>query len=317
MRPARHRRAAATGWSAVLLATCATVLAGAEPPGAEPPGAAHPGPRAPEGCYDVRVGLWLAVTDEPVDEPRLPPERASDSTAYVLPPRMRLTDRPLRMPTAEGWLSAAAPEGALPTGHRYQGWRPSPEGGILLWFAAARSGVRARLDETEAGFEGLLRTFDAHEGAQLYQRNLALVRVDCASAPPVTSAALRPLPRAVRLASGVLFVLGDTAPDGLEAGPRPSGAIGVRGRTVGLFAGSDSIAYRVGANDGHVGVVQLIFPAPATGDTLIARITREFGPPDENTAVPGAWWHSRVTEVSVISESGGGFRVLLQDPRSW
>jgi hypothetical protein len=312
VRSVRESRLPATGVWPVLVLSCAAALAAATPAIDVRP----PAP-APEGCYDVRVGLWLAVTDQPVDAPRLPPERSSDSTAYVLPPRVRLTNRPLKPPVGVGWLSAAAPEGALPTGHRYQAWHPSPEGGILLWFAAARSGVRARLDQTESGFEGRLRTFDVDERAQLYERDVWLARVDCASAPPTTADALRPLPRAVRLAGGATLLLGAPAPDGLEVTPRPSGATGVTGRTVGLFAGSDSIAYRIGANDGTVGVVQLIFPGPATGDTLIARITREFGPPDQDTAVPGAWWHNRITEVSVITSHDGGYRVLLQDPRSW
>ncbi len=292
------------GLGAAFFLSCGAVLASPEPPG-------------PEGCYDVHVGLWRAVTDEPADRPRLPPERASDSTAYVLPPRVQLTDRPLRPPAGEGWLSAAAPEGALPTGHRHQGWRPSPEGGILLWFAAARSGVRARLDEARSGFAGRLRTFDVDDRAQLYERDVTLSRVDCASPPPATPDALRPLPRTVRLQGGGTLLLGAPAPEGIVTAARPSGAAGVTGRTVGLFAGSDSVAYRIGANDGRIGVVQLIFPGPATGDALIERITRAFGPPDDNTAVPGAWWHNRVTEVSVITSQGGGYRVLLQDPRSW
>ena len=89
------------------------------------------------------------------------------------------------------------------------------------------------------------------------------------------------------------------------------------GRTTGLFAGSDSVAYRVDPRDGHVGIIQVIFNAPAVADALIGRITRQYGPPDLNTPVPGGWWHSRITELSVIPNPRGGFRVLLQDPRVW
>ncbi len=302
------------GFPATALATaCAAVLLSAAASAGSAPSSRPPGP---EGCYDVQVGLWRALTDRTVSVPRLPPDQTRDSTAYVLPPRVLLSTRPVDLPGGE-WRSAAAPEGALPTGHRAQAWRASAEGGLLLWFAAAGSGLQGSLVGADSGFRGLLRTFDATEGAQLYERDLSLTLVDCASAPPASSDALRRLPRAVDLAGGARLRLGETPPDGLDAGTRPSGAVGVRARTVGLFAGSDSIAYRVGANDGRVGVVQVIFPAPAIGDTLIERITREFGPPDPNTAVPGAWWHNRVTEVSVITSPDGGYRLLLQDPRSW
>jgi len=271
----------------------------------------------PEGCYDVLVGLWLAVTDRPVTEPRLPPDRARDSTAFVLPPRLQLSTRPLGIPDVEGWMSASAPQGALPTGHRYQAWRPVPDDGLLLWFATPRSGLQAHLAADGTGFKGQARTFDLAQGAQRYERDVTLRRVDCASTPPVAADELSPLPRDVQLDGGSSLALGGTPPPGMRSSARPSGAVGIVARSVGLFAGSDSVAYRIGANDGRIGAVQLIFPSPATADPLIERITARFGPPDPNTAVPGAWWHNRVTEVSVITDAEGGFRVLLQDPRSW
>jgi hypothetical protein len=312
-------RPAAKGRTTALLFAAAIATVAAAPHGTDvrsPTGRA--GDRGePEGCYDVRVGLWRAVTDRPVEKPRLPPERTADSTAYVLPPRIRLAPSTVRLPAGDGWSRAAAPEGGLPTGHRQQAWRIAPDGRLRLRFAAARSGLEGRLEATASGFEGRLRTFEAEDGAQLYERDVALARVDCASAPPVGADALRPLPRAVELRGGAALRLGGTAPQGLEEAERPSGAVGVAARTVGLFSGSDSVAYRIGANDGRIGVVQLIFPRPASADTLIARITRAFGPPDPNTAIPGAWWHNRITEVSVITSTAGGYRVLLQDPRSW
>jgi len=274
-------------------------------------------PPDPSGCYDVAVGLWLAVVDQPVTHPRLPPGRGRDSTTWLLPPRVELSRRPVIHPSADGWLDASAPEGALPTGHRYQGWRPGAEGGILLWFSSGSSGIRGELDARGSGYAGRVRTFEADAEAQAYQREVALARVDCASPPPVSVDALRPLPRGVDLADGGGLTLGAPPPDGLDTAERPSGAVGVVARSAGIFAGSDSVAYRVGRNDGRVGVIQLIFPAPARADGLIQRVTQAFGPPDPATSVPGGWWHNRITELSVIPSPEGGYRVLLQDPRSW
>ncbi len=295
------------GWASfVLFAVAAPTMPGARPARADP-----------TGCYDVAVGLWRAVADEPVTHPRLPPGRGRDSTTWLLPPRVELSRRPVVHPSVDGWLDASAPRGALPTGHRYQGWRPAAAGGILLWFSSGSAGVRGDLVARGSGFAGRVRTFEADAGAQAYEREVTLAHVDCASPPPVSSDALRRLPRTVALAGGHALTLGAPAPEGLAAVPRPSGAVGVPDRSVGLFAGSDSVAYRVGRNDGRVGVVQLIFPAPADADALIERITRAFGPPDPATSVPGGWWHSRITELSVIPSPGGGYRLLLQDPRSW
>jgi len=229
---------------------------------------------------------------------------------------VELSRRPVIHPSVDGWLDASAPEGALPTGHRYQGWRPA-DGGILLWFSSGSSGVRGELDARGTGFAGRVRTFEAAPGAQTYEREVTLTRVDCASAPPASGDSLRRLPRTVELSSGQGLTLGAPPPEGLVTEERPSGAVGAVARSTGLFAGSDSVAYRVGRNDGRVGVIQLIFPAPARADALIERITQAFGPPDPATSVPGGWWHSRITELSVIPSPEGGYRLLLQDPRSW
>lgn len=216
------------------------------------------------------------------------------------------------------WLEGAAPPGALPTGQLHQEWRRREAGGVELWFSTGRVGVRALLDARGAALAGTVRTLDRVEGAQLYERDVTLARADCASPPPVSVDALRPLPRAVELEGAASrLALGGLPPSGLATSGRPSGAVGVMARSTGLFAGSDSIAYRVGSNDGRIGVIQLIFPAPATPDALIDRIAGAYGPPDPNTGVPGGWWHSRITELSVIPDPAGGFRILLQDPRSW
>jgi hypothetical protein len=163
----------------------------------------------------------------------------------------------------------------------------------------------------------MARTFHDMAGTQTYDRSVTLRPVDCATPPPASDKGLRTLPRTVELEGGARLALGGARPAGLRTTPRPSGALGVTNRSTGLFAGSDSVAFRIGRNDGNVGVIQLIFPAPASGDSLIARITRDYGAPDPNTSVPGAWWHNRITQLSVIPNPAGGFRVLIQDPRSW
>lgn len=277
--------------------------------------AAQLAPAAAAGCYDVEVGMWRAVTDGPISRPALPPDVGADSTAYVVPPRIRLTTEPGGFP-GRGWYRIATPPGALPTEHRYPAWEIDGDR-LLVMFSTGMVGVHGVVTAQGDGFAGSLRTFHDVAGTQSYERSLTLRRVDCATPPPVPDSGLRRLPRSVELAGGIRLALGEDAPKGVDATPRPSGALGLEVRSEGLFAGSDSVAYRIGRNDGKVGVIQLIYPAPAEADSLIARITRQYGDPDPNTSVPGGWWHNRVTQLSVIPYPEGGYRVLLQDPRSW
>lgn len=270
----------------------------------------------PSGCYDMHVGLWHAVTDSEVARPMLPPGVSPDSTVWVVPPRVRFGNQPGGEDPSAGWKRIETPAGALPTGHRYQTWKMSA-GRLLLSYSTGRVGVHGVLTPDNQGFEGVLRTFVDVAGTQVYERSISIIPVACSSPPLEMEAGLRQLPRALEMASGARIALGGAAPSGLRTVERPSGAMGVIGATAGIFAGSDSVAYRVGANDGRVGVIQAIFNAPAEADSMIARITRRYGEPDPNTPVPGGWWHSRITEVSVIPDPAGGFRVLLQDPRSW
>jgi hypothetical protein len=175
------------------------------------------------------------------------------------------------------------------------------------------TGVFTRKDS--ASWVGALRTFSERGGTQRYQRPATLWRVSCDSPPPRPASALAELPRSVALAGGVQLTLGQAPPGGISTYPRPSGALGVRTATVGVFGGSDSVAFALDPEGRRVSVVQVIFPAPARGDPLIGRLAATLGAPDPNTSVPGGWWHSRITELSVIPRPEGGFRVLLLDPR--
>lgn len=260
--------------------------------------------------------MWRAVTGGTVTVPALPPDASADSAVYAVPPRIELSDEPAGFPRPDGrhW-TAEAPEGSLPTGHRFQLWSVQGDELRLVYSTgyAGLTGIFTPRDPTS--WKGALRTFSDEEGTQRYQRDASLFRVSCDSPPPYPASVLADLPRSVELSGGARLTLGEPPPRGIATRRRPSGALGVDATTAGVFAGSDSVAFALEPRGSRVAVLQVIFPPPARADGLISRLAATLGAPDPNTSVPGGWWHSRVTELSVIPRPEGGFRVLLLDPR--
>ena len=186
---------------------------------------------------------------------------------------------------------------------------------LALSFSTGYSGVVARLEVTdEAGWTGLVRTFDDYTGLR-WSRPIDLTPVPCDSPPPIPSSVMRSVPRAVQLVGGATIALGEPLPASLETLPRRSGALTVIGQTEGLFGTTDSIAVRVDSERGRAGRIQLIYLSPDMSSVIEARLTEAFGPPARGGALDpaGIEWRNRI--VRVWLRRGTRFTVNLRDYR--
>ena len=185
---------------------------------------------------------------------------------------------------------------------------------LTLSFSTGYSGVVARLEVTdEAGWTGLVRTFDDYTGLR-WSRRIDLTPVPCDSPPPIASSVMRPVPRAVQLVGGATIALGEPVPESLETLPRRSGALTIIGRTEGLFETTDSIAIRLDEARGRIGRIQLIYLDADMSSEIEARLTEAFGPPTRGAFDPAEIeWRNRVTRVWL--GRGTRFTVNLRDYR--
>ena len=268
------------------------------------------------GCYDLRTsGEWRLVEFNPASphSERATDVLADDSVFYQMPPRIRLAGT---LADANGFGSAweiVVPEGALPSRHSFMGYGVRNDT-LALSFSTGYSGVVARLEVTdEAGWTGLVRTFDDYTGLR-WSRRIDLTPVPCDSPPPIASSVMRPVPRAVQLVGGATIALGEPVPESLETLPRRSGALTIIGRTEGLFETTDSIAIRLDEARGRIGRIQLIYLDADMSSEIEARLTEAFGPPTRGAFDPAEIeWRNRVTRVWL--GRGTRFTVNLRDYR--
>ena len=271
------------------------------------------------GCYDVSTsGEWRLGEFGP-DSPyrqRAAEVLAGDSVFYQMPPRIRLAG-PFADATRFGDArEIVVPEEALPTRHRFMVYGVQNDS-LRLSFSTGYAGVVARLRATsEAGWTGLVRTFDDYTDLR-WSRRVRLTPVACDSPPPAPSSLMRSVPRAVQLVGGATIALGEPLPESLETSPRRSGALTVIGRTEGLFATTDSIAVAVREAPGRIGRIQLIYLDPDMSAVIEARLTEAFGPPTRGGGMDpaGIEWRNRVSRVWL--SRGARFTVNLRDYRYW
>lgn len=332
LRPGGGRTRATACWTVAL--TLATAACGRQAP--PDPAATF---AAALGCYDVTLGPW---TEMALDHEAIPsdPPPADDSLFYVIPPRVQLSNQPafeggsvgpsVPLPTDEptAW-SAAAPPGALPVGRPYQAWSVADGGEISLMYGDGMTGLAGELAPDGDNWRGPMEAFTDVGGITRWQRDVALLRVDCASPPPITDESVWLLPRSVELEGGLTLTLAERPSTDLPTYDRPGHAPGVAGLTSGLFAGADSVVMVLHRD--RVAMIQMDFLPPATPDDLVTRITAAYGEPhvmypprrpgDRDTLPadpPAVWayaWDGRITHLSVSPRSAGGFRAQLSDPR--
>lgn len=286
------------------------------------------------GCYDVALGPWTEMMQDPPPQSAPPiqasdPPPADDSLLHAIPPRIQLSDHPVEHWTRRPAWSAAAPAGALPVGKPNQTWSLDDAGRLVLDYGNGLYGSGGTLDADGDGWAGTMEGYTDVMGITRWERSVTLLRVDCASPSPVTDESVWLLPRTVELEGGMSLTLGEPPPEGLPTYERSRREPGVTAGTVGLFAGADTLV--LVSRSGLVGMVQMEFLPPATPDRLLARLSADYGEPriwrwpprpNEPDTVPearrpiaGYIWEGHVTRIHLSPSERGGFRVHLSDPR--
>ena len=210
------------------------------------------------GCLDVTVGAWVVETY--VD--RLHPRPGESEEWNPVPPRIMFAGPLERIPSN---TRIVVPEGApaMPAGYS-TGWTGGRiEGDSLeVFFSSGYTGMRAKLGRSGDGWTGTMRSFTPTSFPTRFMPDRwAMSRVDCESPLPIPGGESAPLGQVVELEGGQVITLGEPLPEQLETVALPPfdwnrrwstrvadmelttarNAVGVVGRTRGLFGTTDSI----------------------------------------------------------------------------
>ena len=263
-------------------------------------------------CYDVAVGDWTAVDSTHIvslPRPR-PPDRSGDSVIYSLPSRVQLLSTPFRGPGLSYVL--AVPDNALQVPHSLLSWRGDADS-LRLRVSTGFAGTVSRLTPAGEDWVGFAQTFSDVLGLLRYRRPIRLVRVDCASPPPVPATADRPLLREVEVAPSSRLTLGTPLPASVRARPRRSGAVTVEVSPTGLLAGADTVIARLDSA-GRVHHIELRYPEGHDLSAALDAFVRQYGPGRALERSRTVFWHNRTTTL-FITPDGPLPRLVLYDPR--
>ena len=252
------------------------------------------------GCLDVTVGPW--VVDTYVDS--LYPRARESQEWYSIPPRIMFAGPHERIPSQ---TRIVVPEGApaMPAGYSSGLTGGRIEGDSLrIAFSDGYTGMMAKLGRSGDGWTGTMSTFTDIIPHQVDARPVAMSPVDCESPLPVPGDESHPLGRVVELEGGQAITLGEPLPEQLEtvALPpfdwnrrwstrmtereltTPRNAVGVVGRTRGLFGTTDFIQVHTDP-DGLVYSVRLLYVDAGAGGTLEERLRSQYGAPGTRSGV--------------------------------
>ncbi len=239
-------------------------------------------------CLDLSVGPWSGGAGLGADSIYLRP-----------PPRVRLLPRPDAVDGPA--LLVREVEGSVPSVHEYSGWRLSPARDTLhLGWSTGFSGFDGALLREGEGYRGRVETFTDFVGQPSESAELAAVPVDCAAPLPPGAAALRPIPRGIRLQSGDSVRLGMPLAAVEEVAPRPGyRMVYLLAPLAALFAGAADVEL-LPDRPGAVAIIRFALPPGADFDALVRTLAEEYGPPvsrapHPSTAAPGetAAWSNR------------------------
>ena len=282
----------------------AMAFAGAGATGAGAPRlVAQDTPAALTGCLDVTVGPWVVDTYARRLEPR--PGEPGDNEWQRVPSRIRFAGPYDRRPTV---TRIVGPD--LGWSLRYEFMSGRIDGDSLrVVFSNGFSGMTAGLHRSGDGWTGTARTFSDVIPHQIASRPVAMSRVVCESPLPAPGNESHPLGRVVELEDGQVITLGEPLPEGLgtvalppytwnwpprltdspadiEPLTTPRNAVGVLGRTRGLFGTTDSIQVHTDPA-GLVYSVRLLYVGPDALETLGERLGNQYGAPGTASGVPG------------------------------
>lgn len=279
------------------------------------------------GCHDLTLGPWVVETY--VDELR--PHFAGEFPEWFrLPPRIKFAGphdlRPSETRIAFPETDSAAFRHYLSrmTGARMEG------DSLRLGFSTGYTGVVATLGRSGDGWLGNARSFIDVVPHQVHARPVAMSRVDCESPSPVSGES-HPLERVVELEGGQVITLGEPLPEQLETVvlppfewtwpsslaerevTTPRNAVGVVGRTRGLFGTTDAIHVHTDP-DGLVYSVRLLYVDPEARETLEERLRTQYGAPGTKSGVPDVRiYRSASTSLWLRPSPAAQAEVLLSD----
>ncbi len=312
----------------LTLATAGMAVAGANAMGAARL-AAQETPAELTGCLHVTAGPWVVETYYEELRPHFAGEFAE---WFRLPPRILFAgphdQRPseTRIAFPESDSAAFGHYMSRLTGARMEG------DSLRLGFSTGYTGVFAILGRSGDGWVGTARSGIDVIPHQVHARPVAMSRVDCESPLPVPGDESHPLARVVELEGGQVITLGEPLPEQLEtvALPpfewtwparglaerelmTPRNAVGVVGRTRGLFGTTDAIQVHTDP-DGLVYSVRLLYVDPDARETLEGRLRGQYGTPGTRSGVADVHiYRSASTSLWLRPSPVAQAEVLLSD----
>ncbi len=283
------------------------------------------------GCLDVTVGPWVVDTYAGKLEPR--PSEPGDHEWERIPPRIGFAG------THDGRPSTTRIVGSDPGWSLRYEFMSGRIDGDSLWLAFSNgfSGMTAGLRRSGNGWTGTARTLNDFIPHQIHSRPVILGPADCASSPPVPEEESHPLGRVVELEGGQVITLGESLPERLETvvlppytwnwPPRltdspagieplttPRNAVGVVGRTRGLFGTADSIQIHTDPA-GLVYSVRLLYVDAGALETLEERLRGQYGAPGTALGVPDVHIYRSSSTALWLRPWSSQAEILLSDRR--
>ncbi|MYE68873.1 MAG: hypothetical protein F4237_02380 [Gemmatimonadetes bacterium] len=311
----------------LTLATAGMAVAGANAMGAARL-TAQETPDELTGCYDLTVGPWVVET---YYEELRPHFHGEFPEWFRLPPRIEFAgphdQRPSETRIAFPESDSAAFRHYLSrmTGARMEG------DSLRLGFSTGYTGVIAIVGRSGDGWVGNARSFIDVVPHQVHTRPVAMSQVDCESPLPVPGDESHPLARVVELEGGQVITLGEPLPEQLETvalppfewtwpsslAPgelmTPRNAVGVVGRTRGLFGTTDVIHVHTDP-DGLVYSVRLLYVDSEALETLEERLRGQYGAPGTRSGVQDVQiYRSPNTSLWLRPSPAAQAEVLLSD----
>lgn len=280
------------------------------------------------GCHDLTAGPWVVET---YYEELRPHFHGEFPEWFRLPPRIEF-DGPHDQRPSETRIAFPESDSAA-FGHylsRMTGARMEGDS-LRLGFSTGYTGVVATLGRSGDGWVGNAQSFIDVVPHQVHSRPVAMSPVDCESPLPVPADESHPLARVVELEGGQVITLGDPPPEQLETvalplfewtwpsslAPgelmTPRNAVGVAGRTRGLFGTTDVIHVHTDP-DGLVYSVRLLYVDPEARQTLEERLRGQYGTRGTRSGVQDVHiYRSAATSLWLRRSPAAQAEILLSD----
>lgn len=258
-------------------------------------------------CFDSSFGPWEPIEGTHTLPSDPPPPPGPEHETQLFPPRLLLDGRPFHRDRR--WNRVEVPDGALPVPRPYRIWRLEADT-LRVSLTDGFTGSRGRFVIEGERWTGTVEYAIDNGGVQRYDRDAALVEVDCTSEPPIPASADPPSPRAVPGDSGPPLELGEPLPEiyrvTLDPRFRAGGPV-IGFVPAGVWDGADLVRVHFGPDD-RISEIELIYPEGFSMDDLAEALIGEFGAGDP--ASSWLMWRNHSTRT-FLRRSGRPDVVLL------